>query len=298
MSAIDAQSEQIDSRSLVEIEDLPFLARTVVHGFLAGLHRSPMLGRSSEFASYRSYIQGDDLRHVDWKVWARTDKLFIKEFDDETNLRAHFIVDSTASMGFGAPEKLAYARVAAASLGYLLLRQGDAVGLALVDEHSRIAAPAANARLQLEALCVALSNAQAAGASALDKVEDALSPYLRTGGITVLFSDLLGPIEEFESLLRGFASRDQEIVVFHILAPEERAPKLEGPTLIEDMETGATVRVAPEDFLERYQASLERHCAALREVCATFEAEFIETTTDEPLDAMLYAFLGARTTEK
>lgn len=286
--------EAIDPQWLVTVDDLPLLARNVVHGFLSGLHKSPWLGHGSEFASYRQYIQGDDPRRIDWKLWGRTDRLFVKEFLDETNLQIHLVLDATASMDFGDPSKIRYARAAAASLAYLCLRQNDAVGLTRLGQTAEVLLPPSSANRQMEELLLELARSEVGGSATLDDAEHALGPLLERRGMLVLFSDLLIPLDLYAEFLRNVSARDQETIVFLILSPEETELSLHEPVLMQDAETGRTVRVDPDLIRDKYQAALVKHRAELRRISEDFEADLVECRTDEPLDQMLIAYLDRR----
>ncbi len=286
--------EAIDPRWLVTVEDLPLIARSVVHGFLSGLHRSPWLGHGSEFASYRPYIQGDDLRRVDWKVWGRTDRLFVKECLNERNLRVHLVLDATASMDFGQPSKIRYARAAAASLAYLCLHQNDAVGLTCLGQTAELLLPPSSSNRQMEELLLELVRRETGGHAELSDAEKELGALLEKRGMLVLLSDLLVPAEAFAAFLQTLSARDQEVVVFRILCPEEIDLPLHDAVLMEDVETGAKVRVDPDEFRERYRSSFAKHRSELRRISEDFEADLVECRTDEPLDEILITYLDRR----
>ena len=193
----------LDPDLLGALDDIPLLARNVVEGFLSGLHRSPFLGYSTEFASYRQYMQGDDLRHVDWKVWGRTDKLHVKQFESETNLSCHILLDTSASMDFGQPNKFHYGRALAAALAYLMVRQHDTPGLTLFGAEAIQGLPAHSGRRHLDDLFQLLAGAEPQGRAAPGPDFWNLLETFDRRGLTVVISDLLLP---GDAVLNCFAS--------------------------------------------------------------------------------------------
>src|SRR5215472_18480150 len=213
----------IDARTLAAIDDLSLLARTVVEGFLTGLHRSPFLGYSTGFSAYRAYTQGDNLRHIDWKVWGRSDEFYVKQFEDDTNLRCQIFLDTSASMDFGNGDanKFHYARVLAAVLAEVMVRQHDAPGLILFGNEARQAVPSNASRHHAEEIYHLLAEAQARGGTQADPGLFRMVESFNRRGLAVVISDFFTSDEASRQLLRQLQAQNQEILVFHILAPEE-----------------------------------------------------------------------------
>src|SRR2546430_10657228 len=212
-------SLNLDAGLLAAMDDLSLLARLVVEGFFEGLHRSPFLGYSTEFSAYRAYTRGDNLRHIDWKVWARTDQYYVKQFEDDTNLRCQIFLDTSTSMDFGAGDtnKFNYGRVLAAVLSHLMVRQHDATGLILFSDSAQQAIPAQTARHQAEEIFTLLTNARAQGRTVIDKSLFELIGTFTRRGLAVVISDLFSEGETGLELLRQLAAMGQQGIVFHLL---------------------------------------------------------------------------------
>ncbi len=289
---------KIDARTLAAIDDLSLLARTVVEGFLDGLHRSPFLGYSTEFSAYRAYTQGDNLRYVDWKVWGRTDEYYVKQFEDDTNLRGHIFLDTSASMDFGGPaaNKFDYARVLAAVLAELMVRQHDAPGLILFGEQARQAAPAQATRHHADEIFQLLTQTQARGGTRIDQDLFRIVETLTRRGIAVLITDFFTTGEAALELLRQLHGQRQEVLVFHLLAPAELELPYEGDCLFEDSETREALPVQVDDFREEYRRQLGSFCDRIKAECIQLEIDYRQVRTDAPLDAALTSYLESRST--
>jgi len=283
---------------LLRLGSLELIARLVVEGYLAGRHRSPGLGGSLEFAEHRPYVPGDDLRRVDWKVFGRTDRWYLRESEQETNLRATLVLDASASMGFasdGRPTKWAYGRALAAALVWLLLAQQDAVGLATFADGIRSFVAPRGGRAQKARLFAALEAEEASGETSPEGPFRELAERLPRRGLLILISDLLGPPERFLPGLRFFRHRKHEVVVFHVLDPAERS--LEGLPPggeIVDAETGRAFRARPEELREGYRVELEALERRYRDQAHDRGFDWVAATTDEPVGAVLGRYLAIR----
>jgi uncharacterized protein (DUF58 family) len=286
----------IDSRTLAAIDDLSLLARMVVEGFLAGLHRSPFLGYSTEFSAYRAYTQGDNLRHVDWKVWARSDEFYVKQFEDDTNLRCQIFLDTSASMDFGAGQanKFHYGRVLAAVLAEVMVRQHDAPGLILFGERARQAVPTHASRHQAEEIFHLLAGAKAEGGTRVDEGLFRIVETLTRRGVAVVISDFFTADEAVRQLLRQLQAQHQEIIVFHLLAPEELDLPFEGEYIFEDLESSEQIPVHTDDFRPEYQKRLKVFREGLERECIGLEVDYQMLRTDAPLDVALTEYLEHR----
>src|SRR2546421_12086907 len=229
----------LDPVALAKLQNLELRARTVVEGALAGLHRSPHHGSSVEFAEHKEYSAGDEIKHIDWKAYGKFDKYYVKRFEEETELRAYLLLDCSASMGYagaGAVSKLEYARMLAASLAYLLLKQQDQVGMVAFGERLRgYLLPRARSG-HLNDLLTALDGVEAQGRTDLPRALAYLSEVVQRRALVVLFSDLLGTGDEVRHLLRGLRARKHDVVVFHLLDKDELTLPFEGTTIFESME--------------------------------------------------------------
>lgn len=282
--------EFLDPEVVSRLGGLELIARLVVEGFITGLHRSPYHGFSVEFAEHRPYMLGDEVKFIDWKVWGKTDRLYVKAFEEETNLRAYVLLDSSGSMGYGSGpvSKFRYAVMLAAALTYLMLRQRDAVGLVLFDEELRLFLEPRAARRQLGAVLGAL-----AGASPSRKTRPLaplreLAGRVKRRGLVVVLSDLLTDPEEATRALLSFKHQEHEVVVFHILDPMELELEMRQEALFRDMETGETVHTAPweirQDYVKSVREMIETYRRELRGAHVDYQlvstrTPFVETLT-------------------
>ena len=291
-----SNSLAIDSRLLASVEDLPLLAQTVVEGFLDGLHRSPFLGYSTEFASYRQYVQGDNLRHLDWKVWARSDALYVKQFEDDTNYRGQIYLDTSASMDFGTgpANKFTYGRLLAAALTHLMILQRDAPGLVLFGPDSRQALPCAASRNQAMELFAALARAQAGGKTVIGQDLFGIVQAVVRRGISVVISDFFTTDDSGFELLRQLHAHRQETLVFHLLSPEELELPETGEWILEDSETGEERIVHLDEVRTSYRERLNTFCDRVKTECQSYEFDYVRLSTGEPLDEALMNYLERR----
>jgi uncharacterized protein (DUF58 family) len=286
----------IDARTLAAIDDLSLLARTVVEGFFDGLHRSPFLGYSTEFSAYRPYTQGDNLRHIDWKVWGRTDEFYVKQFEDDTNLRCQIFLDTSASMDFGDGDhnKFNYARILAAVLAELMVRQRDAPGLILFGEEARQALPAHASRHHADEIFHLLVHAQASGGTKIDRTLFQMVETFSRRGLSVVISDFFTNADTVFELLRQLQGMRQEVIVFHLLAPEELELPYEGEYIFEDIETRQELPLHADAFRKDYQKRLGDFCDGIARECINLEIDYQKLRTDAPLDVALTAYLERR----
>jgi uncharacterized protein (DUF58 family) len=286
----------LNASALAAVDDLSLIAKAVVEGFFDGLHRSPFLGYSTEFSAYRPYVKGDNLRHVDWKVWGRTDEYYVKQFEDDTNVRCNIFLDTSASMDFGAGDanKFDYGRTLAAVLSYLMVRQHDAPGLIVFGAESRQAAPALSTRHHADEIFQLLSHAQAGGRTIIDQSLIHLTQTITRAGLAVVITDFLGAENACGDLLRQLHSQGQEVLVFHLMAPEELDLPYDGELILEDSETLEEIPVHAESFREEYQRRVSEFCDRVRKICASYEIDYQRLRTDSPLDVALMAYLDKR----
>jgi len=280
----------------MRIRNLEFRARVVVEGFWSGLHRSPYHGFSVEFTEYRQYSPGDDPRYMDWRVFARSDRYFLKRFEDETNLRCHLVADQSRSMTFRslAHSKAEYAATLAATLAYFLHLQGDAVGLLTFDDQVRGYLPARHRFGHLRRLMLTLE--EPAGGRGTDLVAplERVVEIIRRRGLVLLLSDFLAPLDRLEQALLQLGAGGHDVVLFHLLDPAELTFDFQAPAMFEDVESGRTLLVDPGAVRGEYRQKLEAHCAALRETCHRLGHDYVRLTTDQPLEFALFDFLRAR----
>lgn len=282
--------------TIQRISRLELRARHVVEGFLAGMHRSPYFGQSVEFLQHREYTAGDDLRFVDWKVWAKQDRYYVKQFEEDTNLRATLLVDVSASMryGTGPLNKYEYASTVAASLAYLLLRQQDAVGCASFDERVRLATPQRTKRNHLESILQTLDVSEPRDKTEIYSILREVAETYPRRGLMVLVSDLF---VEREPLLRGLKllrSRGHDVLVFHVLDDDELDFPFNGPTRFEGLELPMALACNPRALREDYLTALEAYLGEVRRGCVALKIDYLLLRTRQPLDGALAAFLNHR----
>jgi len=282
--------------AIKKISRLELRARHIVEGFLAGMHRSPYFGQSVEFLQHREYTPGDDPRFVDWKVWARQDRLCVKQFEEDTNLRATLLVDVSASMryGRGPLDKYEYACTLAACLAYLILRQQDAVGCLAFDEQARSVVPQRTRRNHLDSVIQALDGASAANKTDVYEILRTAAETYPRRGLMVLVSDLLVEREGLFRGLRLLRSRGHDVLVFHVLDDDELDFDFKGPTRFEGLESPLHLSCNPRALREGYLAALQAYLEEVRRGCAGNNSDYALLRTSQPLDAALASYLSHR----
>lgn len=280
---------------LARLGTLELVARTVVDGLLTGLHRSPHFGFSQEFAEYRAYNEGDDLRFVDWNVYARTDRTYIKRFRGETNTTVTLLLDASASMGFGEPvSKLDQARYLVASLAYMTRKQHDSLGLTIFDESVReLLAPSARPDSLIRVLGILENTLAGSGTNIIDALHS-LRGNMKRRGLVILVSDLYADAGSVLEALQPLAHAGQDIAVFQVLDAREMTPELTTISALRDLETQQTVIVDPAFLQDEYLLAMAAHCDSIDEACKRIGADYVRLMTDEPLDAALHHYLQFR----
>jgi uncharacterized protein (DUF58 family) len=286
----------IDARALMAIRSLELRARAVVEGFWTGIHRSPYHGFSVEFTEYRQYAPGDDPRHIDWRVLARSDRTYIKKFEDETNLRCHLVLDRSRSMEFGTVghTKAAYAATFAATLALFLQQQGDAVGLVSFDDVVREFIPARNRPGHLNHLLHAIEQPVPGRATNLPVALERAAHLLRKRGMVVLISDFLAPVADLERPLSHLAALGHDIAAIQFLDPAEASLSFHQAAHFVDLESGESLHVDPDAARVAYVQRLEAHQADLRLLFGRVGATWHPVLTDAPLGPVLQGFVQSR----
>jgi uncharacterized protein (DUF58 family) len=297
MPGTGAERTYLDPAVVARLGTLELKARTIVEGFLSGLHRSPFKGFSVEFAEYRQYIPGDDLSTIDWKVYARSDRYYVKKFEEETNLDCHLLLDVSGSMAYGSHHgmsKFEYGACLAASLGYLMNRQRDAVGLTAFDENIVTMLPASSRPGHLRALLVTLDRLVPGRPTNVAKPLHQLADMLTKRGLVVLISDLLDDPEEIVRGLKHFQFRGIDVIVFHILDADEIDFPFDRATRFEDLETSEEIMAVPgavrEHYLQQIGSLIERY---RRELGAS-GIDYQLLNTKHPLELALLSYLSTR----
>jgi uncharacterized protein (DUF58 family) len=288
---------QFDPTSLAKYGRLALVARSLVEGFLTGAHKSPYKGFSVEFAEHRQYYPGDEIRHIDWRAYGKTDRYYIKEFEEETNLRAHLLVDASGSMAYKGAQhsKFEYAQYIAASLAYLMLHQRDAVGLAIHDTRVRkLIKPKASSKHLLLVLNT-LERTKPEGETALAPLWHQFADQFKRRGLVVILSDCFDNVSELLRALRHFRHKRHEVLLFHILAPEELDFPFKKWTQFRNLENaGNRLLVDPQRLRKEYRQNFERFCRELRDSAGQAQVDYHMMRTDEPVERALGIYLTKR----
>lgn len=289
-------SSLIDPKTLMSIRNLELRARVVVEGFWNGIHRSPYHGFSAEFTEYRQYTPDDDPKYLDWKVFARSDRFFIKKFEDETNLRCYLLADQSRSMSYGSVgyTKAEYASTLAATLAYFLYLQGDAIGLLSFEEQIREYLPARHRAGHLRQLMLALEKPASGRTTDLAAPLKRIVQMVRKRGLIVLISDFLASLDRFEQNLSALAACGHEVLVVQVLDPAELTFDFKDPAMFQDVESGRVLFIDPGTARKEYLSKLEQHQAGLRSTCLRLGAGWQTVATNRPLELMLFDFLRER----
>ncbi|RMH69934.1 MAG: DUF58 domain-containing protein [Gemmatimonadetes bacterium] len=293
----DASRKYLDPEVVSKLRNMELRARLVVEGFVTGLHKSPYHGFSVEFAEHRQYMPGDPLKHIDWKVFGKTDRFYIKEYEEETNLKAYILLDSSASMGYHAPKtvsKLEYGSYLAASLAYLLIKQQDAVGLLTFDNHVRQYIPPRSIRSHLHVLLVALEQLQPSETTNASVAFHELAERIKRRGLIIVISDFFDDPEQVLLGLKHFRHKHHEVIVFHILDHDEVEFPFQQEAIFRDMETGEEILTQPWTIRKEYREQINAMKSMYQRECREQAIDYIPLTTRTPFDFALTAYLNKR----
>jgi len=281
---------------LARITSLELLSRTVVEGFISGLHRSPFTGFSTEFAEYRQYLPGDDLRYLDWKLLGRTDRYYIKKYRADTNSQCHILIDASASMRYttGEVSKLQYAQFLGSSLAYLANKQQDAVGLIAFDQEVRTHVPAHSRTGHMRTIFGRMEELEAGNETKLSVMLHQAAERITRRGIIVVISDFYDEPEEIIKALQHLRFKGNDIIVFQVMDKNELDFEFTEPVLLEDSETEEEIHVMPDILGDGYRDTIRTHVEAIREGAAKNRIDYELLTTDKPLDFALFSYLAKR----
>lgn len=293
---IQGSSKFLHPEAIRRIARMEIRARHIVEGFLSGMHRSPYFGQSIEFLQHREYAWGDDMRHVDWKVWAKQDRIYVKQYEEETNLRSTLLVDVSGSMRYGSGplNKFEYAATVAVSLAYLLLRQQDAVGCVSFDEAIRRTVPTRSKRNHLSSVIRALEVADPSEKTDMFRVLNHVAETYPRRGMVVLISDLLVERPGLFKGLRLLRQRGHDVLVFHVMDGDELDFPFSGPTRFDGLELPEQISCNPRALREGYLKALNEYLDEVRRGCARHTIDYALIRTSDPLDAALAAYLSNR----
>ena len=289
-------SRYIKPELLSRLQNLSLKAKYVVEGFMLGLHKSPYHGFSVEFSEHRAYGAGDEIRHIDWKLWGKTDRFFIKQFEEETNLKSYLLLDQSLSMTYKSDtvSKLEYAQILAASLGYLMLKQQDAVGLMLFDDRIRVNIPPRSRKSHLNIILSHMQNINAGSETTIAPVLHKTAETIKKRGLIILISDLFDNPEDILSGLQHFRYKGHEVVVFHVLDPQELILDFSQRTRFRDMESGENIITDPWHIQSDYQKSIQHFCNYFKSRCRKKNIDYVQLSTNTSLDMALSEYLIKR----
>jgi uncharacterized protein (DUF58 family) len=291
----------LDPRTLARVQSLDLRARLIVEGLMVGMHRSPYQGISVEFAQHRQYVPGDDIRHVDWKVFAKTDKIYLKQYLEETNLQLICVVDASESMGYGSVgsgkerwSKYDHATAVAAALSYMAVQQQDSVGLAIFDQELKRFFKPSNSPGRWKLLTNELQLVPRLRKTGTGKVLEQLAEKLTHRSLVVILSDFFDDIDDIQRGMRRLRFRKHELMVFQILDPAEIEFPFEDVTLFKGLEEAGELLTEPRTLRDAYLEQLNKHTEALKKMCRGMNNDFVQLSSGESLDVSLGAFLGRR----
>ena len=288
----------LDPVALSRLGNLELVARLVVEGFVTGLHKSPYQGFSVEFSEHRQYMPGDEIRHIDWKVFGKSDRYYVKKFEEETNLRAYLVLDASQSMTYqfdgSGISKLQYGCYLAASLTYLMLKQRDSVGLATFDQQIRDYIPPRGTPTHLQAIISILESITAGAETDVATVLHDLAKRIVRRGLVIVISDLLDQPTKVLSALKHFRHRKHEVIVFHLLDSAEKTFPFQGAISFQDLETGQRLVTQADSLKSSYLEQLNRFIRDYQRGCGANMIDYVQINTDTPFDHALSAYLSNR----
>ena len=292
----DAVKSPIDPKIISRVAKLDLRARLVVEGYVSGMHKSPYKGFSVEFAEHREYAPGDDLKHLDWKVFGRSDRLFIKEHELETNLRTHILLDTSESMDYGGREttKLELASHIAASMAYLILRQQDSVGMVCFDKEVKSFIPTSSSMGHLRPILGTLAQSEGKNKTDLGAVLNTLAERIQRRGLIILISDLFDKPDVILKSLQHFSHKRHDVIVFHVLDEYELTFPFERMTLFEGLEEYPKLLIDPRSLRKAYLEEVNKFCEEMRRGCVKQTIDYVRISTDQDLDVELTKYLAGR----
>jgi uncharacterized protein (DUF58 family) len=282
---------------VAQLANMELRARLVVEGFITGLHKSPYHGFSVEFTEHRPYMPGDEIKHIDWKAYGKTDRFYIKQFEEETNLKSYLIVDASRSMDYaskGNLKKFEYASYIAAALSFLMIEQRDAVGLTLFDEGIRVSLPPRAARSYLKEILRELESAQPAKKTGTSASLNLIAEQIKRRGLVIVLSDLFDKPESVMTALKHFRHRGHEVVVMQILDPLERSFAFDGDAIFKDLETQEELMTQPWHIQQAYQQSMQEFLDFYKRQCRDNNIDYVLLDTSTPFDKALFEYLNKR----
>lgn len=282
---------------VAQLANMELRARFVVEGFITGLHKSPYHGFSVEFTEHRPYMPGDEIKHIDWKAYGKTDRFYIKQFEEETNLKSYLILDASRSMEYaskGNLKKFEYASYVAAALSFLMIEQRDAVGLTVFDEGIRVSLPPRATRSYLREILKELESARPANKTGTSKSLHRIAEQIKRRGLVIVLSDLFDSPESVMTALKHFRHKGHEVVVMQILDPLERSFAFESDAIFKDLETHEEVMTQPWHIQKAYQQSMQEFLGYYQRQCRDNNIDYVLLDTSTPFDKALFEYLNKR----
>jgi uncharacterized protein (DUF58 family) len=282
---------------VAQLANMELRARLVVEGFITGLHKSPYHGFSVEFTEHRQYMPGDEIKHIDWKAYGKTDRFYIKQFEEETNLKSYLIVDASRSMDYGSRgniKKFEYASYVAAALSFLMIEQRDAVGLTLFDEGIRVSLPPRATRSYLKEILKELESAQPAKKTGTSVSLNLIAEQIKRRGLVIVLSDLFDTPESVITALKHFRHKGHEVVVMQILDPLERSFAFDGDAIFKDLETQEELMTQPWHVQTAYRQSMQEFLDFYKRQCRDNNIDYVLLDTSTPFDKALFEYLNKR----
>lgn len=297
-----AAERMTDSRKFLNPEvvsklaSMDLRARMVVEGFITGLHKSPYHGFSVEFAEHRQYMPGDEIKHIDWKVYGKTDRFYVKQFEEETNLKSYILLDASASMGYTSNNitKLQYASYLAGALTYLMIRQRDAAGLVTFDDRIRRYLPPRSVKPYLHQILKELDDTESSSRTDLARSLHQMADRIQRRGLIIVFSDLLDDPHKVVSGLKHFRHKKNEVIVFQVLDPLELSFDFHQDAIFRDMESGEELNTQPWHIMQAYQEKVGEFIGYYKKFCRENQIDYVTLTTEESYDKALFEYLLKR----
>ena len=293
----EVYQDYLSSDIIKKIDNISLRAKLVVEGFIIGLHKSPYHGFSVEFSEHRPYGFGDEIKHIDWKLLAKTDKLYIKQFEEETNLKSYILFDKSLSMSYSSNNnisKLEYAKTLSACLSYLMIKQQDAVGLTTFDDKIDISISPKSKISHLNILLNSLHNAKAKGETKISPILHSLAESIKKRGLIILISDLMDSPEDVINGLRHFRYKGHEIIIFHILDSQELSFDFNQVTNFIDLENNQNIKTDPRHIKNDYKRAFRKFSNAYKSECSKNNIDYVQVDTSDALDKTLIEYLIKR----
>ena len=286
----------LSNEAISKLENLQIKAKKVVEGFIVGLHKSPYHGFSVEFSDHRAYGPGDEIRHIDWKLWAKTNRFFVKRYEEETNLKAHLIIDQSNSMAYSSHSitKLEYSKILAASFSYMLIKNQDAVGMYLFDSKVKKSILPRSTRSHLSVLLSEMEKITPQKDTNIARSLHECADKTNKKGLVILISDLMDEQEDVLTGLKHFLYKGHEVIVFHILDPQEINFDFDERVRFKDLELGTDIITDPRQIKQTYQENMNKFIDFYRQNCGKNRIDYIQISTNQPLDTALTEYLAKR----